>query len=194
MALLQATLKTHLLRLLDSTNPAFVGFPSTKEETAENWANAYDIYAQSAQDVSNDVLETSNRAGFKNALIANLPEGTGTAALASNAFETALVAYWIGATFKIVNLPLSGVGGNGTFGLEISSIVTSITPNVLSNLLLAEFSKEVIETDMDVKAGLLAGIFHDATTSAVICTISGLDTTPPGSGGPLPIVNISPIH
>lgn len=193
MALLQATLKTRLLSIVDSEQPSFVGFPSTKEQVAENWADAYDAYCLSAQDVSTDVVEIVNRAGFKSALIASLPEGAGTAALAAAAFETAFVAYWIGAIFKVGIPPETGIGGNGFFGLEISSVVTAITPNILYDLLLVEFSKKTFETDMDSKADTLATLFHTATTTAVIVTISGTDTTPTPTG-PLPIVNISPIN
>ena len=193
MALLQATLKTQLLRLVDSENPSFLGYPSTLEQTAENWTTAYDIYCQSAQDISDDGVATVNTVGFKNALIANLPEGTGTGALAAAAFESAFVAYWMGAVFNIGNLPPGGVGGNGIFGVEISSVVTTVTPNVLYGLLLAEFNKAVFETNMDTKANTLAALFHATTISAVICTISGTDTTPAPSG-PIPLVNVSPIH
>lgn len=193
MALLQATLKTRLLRLMNSESPAFVSYPTTLAQTAENWATAYDIYAQNAVDISDDALTTASKAGFKNALIASLPEGAGTAALAATAFENAFVAYWTGAVFSIGKLPPGGVGGNGIFGLEISSVVTTITPNVLYNLLLAEFNKEIFETNMDTKSDTLATLFHTATTTAIIVTISGTDTTPPPSG-PIPIVNVSPIH
>jgi len=193
MALLQATLKTQLLRLVDSENDPFLGYPSTLEQTAENWTTAYDTYCQTAQDISDDGVATVNTAGFKNALIANLPEGAGTAALAAGAFEAAFIAYWTGAIFNIGGLPPGGVGGNGIFGLEISSVVTTVTPNVLYNLLLVEFNKAVFETNMDTKANTLAALFHAATISAVICTISGTDTTPAPSG-PIPLVNVSPIH
>lgn len=197
MALSQATLKAELLKLIDQDSPTFIGFPATKEQACENWANAYDVYCQSAQDISNDGLATSNPTGFKNSLIANLPEGAaGSAALGAAAFESAVVAYWTGATFNIGSLPPGGIGGTGVFSIEISSVVTEITPNVLYDLLLIEFSKTTFELDMDVKADTLAALFHTFTTTAVIVTISGSDTTPPppGGTGPLPVVNISPIH
>lgn len=194
MALLQATLKTRLLRLMNSESPAFVGYPSTLEQTAENWADAYDIYAQNAVDISDDALTTASKAGFKNALIANLPEGTGTAALAATAFQNALIGFWTGAIFNIGSLPPNGIGGNGIFGVEISSVVTEIVPNVLYDLLLAEFSKTTFETDMNIKADTLANIFHNATITSILVLISGTDTTLPGLGGPLPITNISSIH
>jgi len=195
MALSQATLKAALLKVVDSENPAFVGFPSTKEQVAENWTSLFcDTYAQSAQDISNDGLESISRDAFKNALIVDLPEGAGTAALASTAFQNAFTAFWMSGIFKTGGLPPDGIGGNGIFGVEISSIVTEVTPNVLYDLLLTEFSKTTFETDMNVKADVLANIWHMATTTSVRVLISGLDTTPPGSGGPLPITNISFIH
>ena len=197
MALSQAILKAEILKLIDQDSLAFLGFPATKEQACENWKNCYHSYAVNAVDISNDSLATSNPTGFKNALVANLPEGAaGSAVLGASAFEAAVVAYWTGATFNIGSLPPGGIGGTGIFSVEISSVITEITPNVLYDLLLVEFSKTTYELDMDMKADTLAALFHTFTTTALICTISGSDTTPPppGGTGPLPIVNINTIH
>lgn len=185
MALSSAKLESEILKMIDGDDPGFLGWPTTIADAATNWGNAYHAYAQDAKDISDDSVLTNNLPGFIAVLQAGMAAST-LAAQAAAAYEAAFVAYWTGATFEIGNLPPWGIGGNGIFGAEISSVVASITPDVLSNLLVAEFG--VLSSNAATKANALATVFHAATTTAVIVLISGTDTTPP-PGGPLPIIS-----
>lgn len=192
MSLNQAKLKTEIMKLIDEETPGFIGFPTDLVTACQNWGNAYNIYALDAVDISGDKLLTSNLVGFQNALAANLPVAeAGTSILAASAFDLAFISYWTAAVFSIGMIPLGGIGGTGIFSVEISSVVSAITPNVLNNLLLPIFNLN--SEDTDAKADSLATAFHTATTTAIFCLISGLDTSPP-PGGPLPIINISTIN
>jgi hypothetical protein len=77
------------------------------------------------------------------------------------------------------------------FSIETTSTVSAVTPLILQNLLVTEFS--ILASNAVVKADNLATAFHTATTSAVMVIIVGVDTTPSPSG-PLPITNLSAIH
>jgi hypothetical protein len=188
MALNSATLKSELIKIMDSSSPSFTGFPATIADAVDSWTNAYDLYASVAQSVSGDVVLTKNATGFKSALLRGLTTSV-TEYAAASAFEQAFVAYWTGATFNITLLPspTSGnIGGNGIFGVVLSSIVSSITANVLKSNLLNAFLVKYPDVDSAVTA--ISSAFHTATTTAISVLISGLDTTPP-LGGPLPITN-----
>jgi hypothetical protein len=186
MALDKAKLKAELLKILDEEDPGFLGFPDNAADAAANWAAAYDTYAADAEDVSGDAVASVNKAGFESALIfadSNVP------AAAAGEFDLAFVNFWTGGTFAVGTPPSSGVGGNGTFGVELTSAVTVAAPGVLLAALTPIFAENEADQTPDAKAGKLADAFHDATTTAVTVLIAGLDTTPPASGGPLPITN-----
>jgi hypothetical protein len=194
MSLDVTVLSSELIKLFDANAAGFVGYPTTKAQVAANWANAYDTYARSAVDTSGDALVTANKAGFITALQSNLPTyTTGTIALGAQAFDLALVAYWTAAIFAIGALPISGspcpnIGGTTVFSAEISSVVSAVTPSILSGLLLTEFGNITTGTTAQEKADSIAQAFHTATTTAVNVLIIGIDTTPPPAG-PLPIMN-----
>jgi hypothetical protein len=196
MALLQATLKTELLKLMDSSAIDFAGYPATVVDAATNWANAYDVYAKAAQDISTGTLATSFPLLFAAKLAAKLnpcPPG-GDATSAADAFDFAFIDYWTGAIFSAGVVPLAGVAvppavlGTMLFSVIASSVVTAITSGVLSAALLPIFSDTVM--DVDTRATQLAAAFHTATISAVNVLISGSDTTPSNIGGPYPIMNL----
>jgi len=191
MALDSTLLKEKILSLTDENDSTFIGFPTDIATAATNWASAYHTYAKSAQDVSGDFLETSNPTEFENVLAAGFSDQL-TIEQAADLFEQAFTVYWVGAIFEVGLLPPNGVGGNGIFGVETTSIVDTITPNILKNLLLTEFA--ILSSDADTKSEALANIFHEATTTAIFVLITGTDTTPPASGGPLPIINIDVIN
>jgi len=195
MTLVASTLEAELLKLFDSSNPSFSGYPATKDLACSNWGDAYDLYAGAATDVSGDAVVVKNKALFISTLQAQLPSdpSTGTAVAASNAFDAAFIAYWTGASFAIGIPPTPAavcpsVGGNTIFGVEATSLVSVVTPSVLANLLLPIFTDVSTASTAQDKAQQIASAFHTATTTAVIVLITGLDTTPPPAG-PLPITN-----
>jgi hypothetical protein len=194
--LVEANLASEFLKLVDSASPSFSGFPSSKADATTNWAQAYNTYALSAQDASEDLVASVSLPGMISTLLAQLPDSaTGTPDLAAAAFDSAFVQYWTGAIFA-VGIPPTGLGacpnagGTSVFSSEISSVVTAVTANVLKDLLLPIFNSI---NDGIVASQLLATAFHTATTSAVIVLITGLDTTP-APAGPLPITNTCGIH
>lgn len=190
MSLSQAKLTNELLKLLDPNNSHFVGYPTDANTFATNWANAYDTYARDAVDVSTDVLLTSNKNGFRDALaVLNIPNGV--IVTAAGAFDSALIAYWTGAVFAVGTPPSPGAacasaGGNGTWATEVSSIVATVTVGVLEASMASLLA--IPSSDPSVKATALAAAFHNATTSAVKVLITGTDTTVPPTG-PLAITN-----
>ncbi len=184
MALDKTGLKAEILKLIDPENPGFAGFPANDAAAAANWAGVYDAYATAAADVSGDIVATKNPASLESAL--TLSAGT-SAATAAAAFGTGFVGYWTGGTFAIGALPPSGIGGTTVFSVEATSVVLSVSGSGLETAMLAIFGE--LDDDVDTVAGNLADAFHDATTGDVTVRIDGLDTTPPGSGGPLPIYN-----
>lgn len=192
MALSASILKTEILKLVDPDDPGFVGFPEDTATMQANWTDAFDAYALNAVDVSGDPVVTVNKAGFQAALAPLFnPDSTSTAA--ANAFASAWSAYWTGATFAILIPPPSGVGGNGIFGVEISSAVTVVVPANLSSDLKTIFDTIDTDQDPDTKAQQIADAFHAATTNDITVLISGLDTTPPPTG-PLPITNTDKVY
>lgn len=195
MALNQTTLENNIRALIDPTYDGFIGYPSTKAAGIANWANAYDGYALSAVDLSGDSVVTTNKAGFISELTTYMPDPlTGSPEDAAEAFEKAFTAYWTAATFAVgipptPTGPCPNIGGNLIFGIETSSVVSSITPNVLKNLLIVEFG--IFSADGAQKAADIASCLHTTTTTAVFVTITGTDTTTPT---PLPITNTCVIH
>jgi len=191
MALDKSKLETELIKMLDEAHDDFIGFPADAAEAAANWAAAYDTYAADVEDVSGDGIASANAAGFESALVF---ADTNTPALAELEFDAAFVAYWTGATFSVGTPPSSGVGGNGTWGVEQTSAVVACPPGALKaeiTSILASNAKESAAS----KAGKLATAFHNATTGgAIVVLIAGLDTTPPASGGPLPITNTDTVY
>jgi hypothetical protein len=189
MTLNVATLVTELRKFSDQSYVGFEGFPSSKTEAKSKWATAYDIYASTALDVSLDLVTTKNKPGFQSSLVFG---EFNTPAQAAMEFENAFVSYWTGAIFAVGIPPTpaascTSIGGNGIFGLEATSVVSTIIPNVLNNLLLSVFANN---TDNSALPQLqrIADAFHTATTTAVFVLITGTDTTPTPSG-PLPITN-----
>ena len=168
------------------------------QRDAENkWARAYHGYAGEAEDVSGDTIVTANMAGFRGAL--TLFSAGATAALTARRFESAFVSYWTGGVFGIGKLILSppggcpNVGGNGTWGSEVTSVVMTVVPNVLFSLLFREFQLVRSSDTAASKASAIARAFHRATTTAVKVLITGVDTTPAPTG-PLPITNTCAIR
>jgi hypothetical protein len=204
MALDQTKLRTEFAKVMDADDPAFVGFPDTTAQAADNWANAYHTYALDAEDVSGDsFLIPPVAANFSSTLAANLPPPlTGTAALAAAAFEAAFVAYWTPVTFNILELippppfvpacPNIGLGNN-IWGVETTSLPL-VTPGVILASLTAIFLVNTPPQSEDVQTKIdnMTNAFHTATTTAIIVTIVGLDTTPPAAG-PLAISNVCTI-
>jgi hypothetical protein len=191
MALVLATLEAEFKKLMDPDDPGFLGHPPTIANAAAAWKDAYDLYASQAVDVSNDPLTTANPAGFEAMLATLLPPGDpgGNPSQAADAFEQAFSTYWTGGIFATGFPPTPApvcpnVGGNGIWSIEQSSIVLSVTPNILKALLEIEFA--ILQEDGSAKATALANAFHTATTSAVMVLITGLDTSVPT---PLPITN-----
>ena len=193
MALVQATLKSELLKLFDQDSPTFVGFPATVADAATNFGNAYNTYAATAQDVSGDPLTSSNVAGFISTLASSLPDAaSGSPTTTAQAFGSAFVSFWTGATFATAIPPAAGVGGTGLFSKEVTSTVTAAVPTALSSLLEPIFATPpTAASTADAQADTIAAAFHAATTSGVTVVIAGLDTTPPppAGSGPLPITN-----
>lgn len=188
MTLRVGTLRSELLSIFQVSPDS----PSSSADAERQWAAAYDKYASAATDASGDRVIRKNRSGFHSQL--RFRAKTGTAATMAQNCDRAFVAYWTGAVFAVGKVPspsapCPSVGGNTIFGTEISSAVAAVAPGVLRSLLFPIFSQSVPGNTPSERAGAIANAFHKATTSAVTVLITGLDTTPPGSGGPLPITN-----
>lgn len=188
MALSKQTLIDGLRKIIDPSYAGFEGHPESAAEATQRWTAAYATYAVSAEDASTDLVITTNSAGFQAALNFAVP---GTPLGAAQQFGAAFTAFWTGAVFAI-GIPIIGpgkgqclnVGGTGIFGIEITSIVTSVINTALITNLTSEFS--ISSEDGADKADKLATIFHDATTQDILVLITGTDTTLPT---PLPITN-----
>jgi hypothetical protein len=189
MALSVDTLKAELAKFLDPNDPAFAGLPTSLNFAAAKWANAYQAYASAAKDASGDAVATAFASKFEDA-IKNLGQPQ-TPAQAAAIFGTAFTDYWAGATFSTGTLPASGVGGTGIFASEVTSAVTVVNAVGLIAALTTEFANN--SATASTKIAALAAKLHAATTTGVTVLISGLDTTPLGSGGPLPITNTGAI-
>lgn len=175
------------------------GHPTSKALAASAWATAYDNYVRDtsgfgtslAVDASGDAIASVNKSGFESALSFSASTAASFAAEWRAAFE----AYWSGAAFStgiLGNLATNSalcpnVGGNSLFGSEISSVVSAVSGAALETAILGFLGSD--RATHAQAATDFAALFHTATTSNVTVLISGLDTTPPGSGGPLPITN-----
>lgn len=193
MALNVNKLKSELLKLIDPNDPNFVGHPTNATDFATNWSNAYDTYAKDAQDVSSDpmIYSPAHKSAMAARLLTlNVPGGV--IATAASTFDQAFADYWLGltppasaATFLTKVPPTSSVGcpnsgGTGIFSAEASSLVATVTANVLQASMLSLLA--IPSDDPNVKATALANAFHVATTTAVKVTITGTDTTGPPTG------------
>lgn len=201
MTLSKSKLESEFSKVIDENDPNFVGWPSTILAGINNFATAYENYAKDAVDYSEDALLTYNKAGFIGALTGlNI---NSTYVDAATAMENAFKAFWTKATFAVLKLippPLPppapppecpNVGGLLLFSKENTSIIFATdVGNILYTTLLPELQK-VEASDMTNKIARLADIWHTATTTTIICLISGLDTTAPS---PLPITNLCHIH
>jgi len=190
MTLHVSTLVTELRKFGDEKFSGFTGFPSSKADAKTAWTNAYDLYAATAIDISGDFIVTgsANAAGFKNSL--SFDTG-GTSSSAAADFDAAFVAYWTGAVFAVGIIPppagtCPNVGGTSTFGVETTSVVSAITPDVLKTKLLSVLNAPA--SDAHAQIQLIAQAFHEATMESVTVLITGTDTTPTPAG-PLPITN-----
>jgi len=206
MALDLKILTQEIKKVLDPETSG-LGFPKNKVQVADRWANAYDIYAKDAEDLSGDkLIDTGNKAKFRIATLAALPsvslsantEEIDTSVQMANALAKGFVAYWTKATFGIGKLvpgigtgECPNAGGNKIFGIELISIVSVVENQILlsgkgsENGLKAEF-KVLSGNNIQAKAQAFATAFHNATIAEVKVLISGTDTT---VSGPLPISN-----
>lgn len=184
MALNQAKLTASLLDIF-----ANKGSSRTVEAFEEQWADAYDSYARDARDVSGDSLLLASPTGFRRSL--NFRSCSQPQHIA-NQFEMAFQAYWTGAIFQIgippspIPIGCPNVGGNTIFGVELTSMVILVTPQVVFGQMYPEFSVADRGDSISARATRIAAAMHMATTTAILVLISGLDTTVPT---PLPITN-----
>jgi len=153
------------------------------------WASAYHSYASDVTDVSGDRATNLSRAKFQRILRFR---SSGQARNFARQLDQAFVTYWTGTVFA-VGIPPSpaaqcpSAGGSGIFSSEISAVVVSVAPQVLSRLLIPALAATTASNDEAVSK--IAQAFHTATTTAVRVLITGLDTTP-SPAGPLPITNL----
>lgn len=187
-------LHTELRKLADPDYSGFKGFPKSIPEARANWTQAYHAYASTAVDASNDMVATTNPAGFQSALVFTVPSEVPQGA---QYFDMAFVAYWTGGVFAIgappVGAPCPSIGGTTMFSTEITSLVTTVVPNILAPLLAPIFANVDAKLAVSDRLQQIANAFHTATTTAVKVLITGLDTTPPPAG-PLPITNLCGIR
>ena len=185
MALNQAKLAGAILDIF-----ANKGGVSSVELFEERWASAYDSYARDARDISSEGPLTVNSIGFRRAL--NF-RASSHASIISAQFEQAFQTYWTGALFQFGVPPppvppgCPNIGGNTIFGVELSSLVTLVTPGVMFGQIYPEFLTASRSDTIEARASAIAAAMHRATTTAVLVLITGVDTTVPT---PLPITNI----
>jgi hypothetical protein len=193
MTLSKATLKAELLKIMDSQNPNFVGWPATPATAITNFAAAYNTYATQATDISGDHLILANLPGFIAAITSAMPPPSpgGTLANYASTMATAFTTYWTAAPFTILIPPPSGIGGTGVFSIEVTSLVTVINSAILSTGILTQLNQQF--DSADDAADAVADVWHTATTTAITVVIVGLDTTPPPAG-PLPIINTALVY
>lgn len=193
MTLSKAVLKAELLKIMDSENPNFVGWPTTSVDAINNFANAYHTYASQATDISGDSIVIVNLPGFVASITSSIPPANpgGTLANYASVMATAFTTYWTGGMFAIGMLPPFGIGGTGIFSTEITSLVTVINPAILSTGILAQLNQQF--DSADDAADAVADVWHTATTTGITVLITGLDTTPPPTG-PLPIINTDLVY
>jgi len=162
---------------------------STHPQAEARLARVYHVYAQDAEDVSGEKPNNLVSSKFRTPLSFQRSK---TAQQFARRIEAAFVAYWTGVTFPILVVPppvppCPSVGGTTIFASETTSLVLSVTPGVMYSAILPIVS--TWRGTAQLKARQLAEAMDGATKSAVTVLITGLDTTPGGSGGPLPITN-----
>jgi len=177
----QTKLETEFRKLMDPDYGGFVGFPPTKDDAGDAFADAYDAYATDAVDESGDPVVTVNKAGFAGILKAGLGPNL-PASAAAQIFDDAFVAFWTGGIFAI-GTPPQGIppcpnNPSTPMVTEVSSLVSTITTGMLKGLLETEFA--ILTDNGAAKAAALAGWFHAATTTAIFVLITGVDGV--GSG------------
>lgn len=157
-------------------------------DAERKWTDIYDGYAKGAVDVSGDRVVAANTPGFKGSLRFASAKEAGQLA---QSFDRAFVAYWTGATFAVGTPPTPAarcpsVGGNGIFGIEVSSVVVAVASGVLAGNLQPIFRSIKPGQTSPEQARKVASAFHRATVTAVTVLIAGTDTTVPT---PLPVVS-----
>lgn len=60
MPLLLPTIKDNLAAIIDNTSPSFKGFPSSKQQMADNWGFAVNNYCQGIFPISSSIEEATN--------------------------------------------------------------------------------------------------------------------------------------
>jgi hypothetical protein len=141
---------------------------------ATTFATAYETYALESLLITDDTLDTGNKAGCISALSSLTP--TTTVEVAALAIENAIIAFWTAAIFKVDSLILPP-----GFSTKLSAVVTvppipgSLYPSLLS--FLTESGRDKQQT-----SDQLASILH-TTLSTITVTISGMSTSAP----PVPI-------
>ncbi|MCG8433498.1 MAG: hypothetical protein MJA83_05660 [Gammaproteobacteria bacterium] len=198
MAFDKATMISEMKQFMSKDDPSFTGFPTDENDFASKMSAAYDAAGGASEDTSTDAVLTKNPTGMETAL-QSVVSGN-TAAQGASAFGTGFSSYWTGATFAIGTVPTGAtpctggspacpnVGGNTIFASEITSVVTAVVPAPIIAALTTEFGI-IEENDADAKIDAIADHLEAATQADVTVLISGLDTTPPPSGGPMPITN-----
>ena len=167
MALDKSKLKTELENWMSSTYDNIT-------DAANAFADAYEIYALDAIDISGDSPDTLNKAGIVSAFKSlTTSETPATSAIK---FEAGLVAYFTGGTFLLTIPPA------GTILPEISAIVTaSIIPPAISATLTTIFTNT--SDDVSTKATQMSDLF-DTATKLVTATCTGTLAI----GGTLPVL------
>lgn len=198
MSLNPEILLSEIRSFADPDYLGFSGFPTSRIQARQAWTSAYNTYASTAQDASNDLLVTANSLGFFGALDFTASNSK-TLLSAVLDFDSAFIAYWTGAIFAI-GIPPSPAApcsnifvppGNGIFGLEITSIVSVVIPNILKVKLFNVMQNP--DTRAVAQLEKIADAFHEATTTAIKVLITGTDTVP-SPVGPYPVTNLCEIH
>ena len=183
MSLSKSKLESEFRKVMDSTDPDFVGWPNTILAGVNNFVTAYENYAKDAVDYSADSLLSYNKANFIAAL-SGLTENS-TYIDAANAMEVGFKAFWIRATFNKLKLIVAPTPpdvpecpnvGVGTWGAETTSVVVAVdAANSLYSTLLPELQK-VNSEDMTDKVARLANIWHNVTvTTCLLYTSDAAD-------------------
>lgn len=190
MAYSRSSMLTEMRKFMDINHGSFEGFPSSPSDFAAKMKTAYNAAATVAEDISTDVPAAVNDSSFESTLagLGNNESASGAASTWGDAF----VGYWTAVAFNVGALvagtgsPCPNAGGNGIFGVETTSLVTSALKTTLQGLLTTEFGSN--SGDSDAKMNALADHFETATKADITVLITGLDTTPTPTG-PLPITN-----
>jgi hypothetical protein len=164
MALDKTKLKNSLIDWMEGTY-------DTTADSMTVFIDKYESYSLDATDISGD----SPLLYFKtNALnILKTLTNTETPQTASVKFENALIAYWLGATFKLLTPP------PGTVAPEITAIVTvNIAPGPLATALASIFSDLSPSATKESKATQIADAL-DTATKTIVVTCTGTLVNPP---------------